>query len=345
MKSHKEPDKPGFLHKAREWLKLGARTTVQITYRQRLVALLTGTLILALLILFFAFFSAYQAGLQREVLKQIIETNPNISHSQWKDAYARHEQATRNIQSVTFGALLLLLFFDALMAFLVYKEHIARYALKSHRSTSSEIERRKLTVMQRFIGLLEEAGITAAATKSPALESFIQSCRADKADLKIIEAEEPLVEIHIEMVDELTKKNILTPLVISTNARIQANKNLIKAALRQFVLNAAQAVGSNGKIIFRAYDKFAKFHGHHRRVVYLLIEDNGGGIPEDVQPFLYQHFYSTKDDRLGLGLSIAQRIAEAHGAEIHYETEKGVGSSFALVLPAVEEDENEKIAA
>jgi signal transduction histidine kinase len=324
------------------WFDFGARTAVQLTFRQRMAALIAGTFILAIGIIFFAFYTAHQSGEQRRVLLEMIESSQKSNVTYWQEAYARHESATRNIQSITFGALLLLLFFDALMAFLVYKEHIVRFALKIHRPISDTDTQRKLNAMQRFVSELEVAGISALAPKSPAIQDFIRSCRADKGDLAIIEAEEPLVETHIEMVDELTNKNIMTPLVISTNARIQANKALIKTALRQFVLNAAQAVGSNGKIVFRAYDKFTKFHGHHRRVVYLLIEDNGPGIPESVQQHLYQHFYSTKEDRFGFGLSIVQRIAEAHGAEVHYETQKNKGTSFALVLSAIDDEEIEK---
>ena len=324
------------------WLSFGAKTAVQLTFRQRLAALILGTCILAIAIVFFAFYTAQQSSEQRRILHEIIQHRHNTDSAYLQEIYARHEAATRNIQSITFGALLLLLFFDALMAFLVYKEHIARFTLKAHRRIPYADAQRKLATMQRFISVLETAGVAALASKTPALEDFIRSCRADKGDLEIIEAEEPLVETHIEMVDELTKKNILTPLVISTNARIQANKTLIKAALRQLVLNAAQAVGTNGRIVFRAYDKFAKFHGHHRRVVYLLIEDNGPGIPDSVQQHLYQHFYSTKEDRFGFGLSIVQRIAEAHGAEVHYETQKNKGTSFALVLPAIDDEEPDK---
>jgi signal transduction histidine kinase len=341
-----KPSVPGHIKsRMTAWLNFGARTAVQLTFRQRMAALIAGTLILALMIVFFAFFTAHQAGQQREVIRQMIEMSQGANASFWQEAYARHEQATRNIQNITFGVLLLLLFFDAVMAFLVYKEHIARFALKIHRPLSNDDARRKLGAMQRFVSVLETAGVSALVSKSPALQDFIFSCRSDKGDLEIIEAEEPLVETHIEMVDELTKKNIMTPIVISTNARIQANKDLIKAALKQFVLNAAQAVGANGKIVFRAYDKFAKFHGHHRRVVYLLIEDNGPGIPDSVQQHLYQHFYSTKEDRFGFGLSIVQRIAEAHGAEVHYETQKNKGTSFALVLPAIDDEEGDKAVA
>ena len=59
---------------------------------------------------------------------------------------------------------------------------------------------------------------------------------------------------------------------------------------------------------------------------------NGTGIPHDQIPLIFGRFYQARSDRrgLGLGLSIAKGIVEAHGGRIWAESELGVGSTFGV---------------
>ena len=66
--------------------------------------------------------------------------------------------------------------------------------------------------------------------------------------------------------------------------------------------------------------------------VVLTIRDNAGGIPQDVQARVFDAFFSTKSEGLGLGLSICKRIVEEFGGSLEFEVEAGVGTVFALRL-------------
>jgi signal transduction histidine kinase len=44
-------------------------------------------------------------------------------------------------------------------------------------------------------------------------------------------------------------------------------------------------------------------------------------------------FFTTKDDGLGLGLSISYRIIESHKGSLHVFSEKGAGTTFNIILP------------
>jgi signal transduction histidine kinase len=63
------------------------------------------------------------------------------------------------------------------------------------------------------------------------------------------------------------------------------------------------------------------------------VEDEGAGIPSDVQPRLFNPFFTTKSEGTGLGLSICQRIVEAHGGRIRFESGLGRGTTFFVFLP------------
>jgi heavy metal sensor kinase len=77
-----------------------------------------------------------------------------------------------------------------------------------------------------------------------------------------------------------------------------------------------------------------------RPMAVVEVRDNGIGIaPEDL-PHIFERFYRASKDRsrkiggVGLGLSIAQTIAQRHGGEIQIESRPGVGSTVRVFLPA-----------
>ena len=71
-------------------------------------------------------------------------------------------------------------------------------------------------------------------------------------------------------------------------------------------------------------------------VVEISVRDTGPGIPQEVVPKIFEAYFTTKGQRqgTGLGLNIVQRLVrEAKGA-LHLHTEPGVGTRFAVYLPA-----------
>ena len=76
--------------------------------------------------------------------------------------------------------------------------------------------------------------------------------------------------------------------------------------------------------------------------VALVVSNTGIGIAEEQLPLVFERFYradgARTEEGVGLGLSIARQIAEAHGGSIEARSRPGVGSTFVLVLPRQKPD-------
>jgi C4-dicarboxylate-specific signal transduction histidine kinase len=72
---------------------------------------------------------------------------------------------------------------------------------------------------------------------------------------------------------------------------------------------------------------------YDRRSAAVTVVDTGHGIAAEHKPKIFNSFFSTKRDGLGLGLSIAQTIVQAHGGSIWVEENSSGGASFRFTVP------------
>jgi signal transduction histidine kinase len=70
------------------------------------------------------------------------------------------------------------------------------------------------------------------------------------------------------------------------------------------------------------------------RAITISVEDNGPGIESKDLPHIFDRFYKSSDSGgMGLGLSIAKYLVEAHGGKIWAESEMGKGTKISFALP------------
>jgi len=67
------------------------------------------------------------------------------------------------------------------------------------------------------------------------------------------------------------------------------------------------------------------------------VRDYGVGIAEGTREQLFEHFFTTKEEGLGMGLAIVRGIVEAHGGKIDAENAEGGGAHFHFFLPGSDE--------
>jgi signal transduction histidine kinase len=68
--------------------------------------------------------------------------------------------------------------------------------------------------------------------------------------------------------------------------------------------------------------------------VLLEVEDNGAGIPDEMNNRVFEDFFSTKgSEGTGIGLLVVQKVAEEHGGSVSFTSHPGVGTAFSVKLP------------
>jgi two-component system, sensor histidine kinase FlrB len=107
------------------------------------------------------------------------------------------------------------------------------------------------------------------------------------------------------------------------------NRKEIAGALINLLENALQAVGEGGRVQLSAVKLGEQ--------AVFRVQDNGRGVPPELQARLFEPFYTTRADGTGLGLAIARGVARAHGGEITLKSAPGEGAEFSFSIPVATE--------
>ena len=108
---------------------------------------------------------------------------------------------------------------------------------------------------------------------------------------------------------------------------IDADPSQLNQVFVNLVVNAMQAMPNGGKITISTLKERTK--------IYLIIEDTGTGMEENILQRIFTPFFTTKDVGLGtgLGLPVAHGIITAHGGSIKIESKAGKGTKCIIRLP------------
>jgi PAS domain S-box-containing protein len=120
---------------------------------------------------------------------------------------------------------------------------------------------------------------------------------------------------------------------VSARVQVQADRAQLQQVLLNLIMNAIEAMGASGS------------GGRLLSVATLLdaggaaqvrVSDTGPGLGIGVADRMFDAFYSTKDDGIGMGLSICRSILDAHGGRIWAEANEPAGTTFCFTLPLSE---------
>jgi PAS domain S-box-containing protein len=114
--------------------------------------------------------------------------------------------------------------------------------------------------------------------------------------------------------------------ISASDGTIAADPDLLRAAVLNLLLNAAQAINGRGAVYVTADRRNASWT--------IEVRDSGPGIPAELRDEVLEPFFTTKSRGGGLGLPIARRVAEMHGGTLTLTCPESGGTLVVITLPA-----------
>lgn len=112
---------------------------------------------------------------------------------------------------------------------------------------------------------------------------------------------------------------------------ITADNNLLKQVMVNIMQNAIESMAEEGTLGIKTWLN-VDLH-----MVVIAISDTGAGVSPEILPRVFEPFYTTKTERMGLGLPIAHRIIAEHGGFINIIPSETVGTKVHIYLPIIDE--------
>ena len=158
------------------------------------------------------------------------------------------------------------------------------------------------------------------------VEQFLSLARPLSLKREKIAVDQFLNELTALAVGDANSSNVRINLKIAPGLPpLDADPNYLKQLLLNLVLNGLQAMPQGGTLTVEAEAD--------KDLLRLAVVDQGMGIERQALAKIFEPYFTTKPNGSGLGLSIARRIAEAHGGKITVESEPNRGSRFQVFLP------------
>jgi PAS domain S-box-containing protein len=118
---------------------------------------------------------------------------------------------------------------------------------------------------------------------------------------------------------------------------VEADLSQVKQLVMNLVINAAESIDERGAISISTSVR----EQPSGACVVLEVCDTGNGMDEATKARIFDPFFTTKFTGRGLGLAAVMGIIRSHRGEIEVESERGRGSTFRVILPAVSRETSE----
>ncbi|MBN2332949.1 MAG: PAS domain S-box protein [Deltaproteobacteria bacterium] len=146
--------------------------------------------------------------------------------------------------------------------------------------------------------------------------------------------------LHDSVRFSLSGSNVESVFSIPDNLwQVKADPGQIDQVIQNLVINSDQAMPDGGQIKVSCQnitisedDPVPLAAGSY---VCISIADQGQGIPRDIQQKIFDPYFTTKEQGIGLGLSTSHAIIHKHQGHITVQSDMGAGATFQVYLPAV----------
>ena len=132
-------------------------------------------------------------------------------------------------------------------------------------------------------------------------------------------------EIHASLLPQLSAQSIDTAIDVPERLWITADRDMLRRAMLNLVLNAVDAMPHGGCLEISA--------ANGPNGIEVGVSDTGCGMSDGTRQKAFEPFFTTKQGGTGLGLAIVYRIAEVHRGSARADARECGGSIFTLYFP------------
>jgi two-component system sensor histidine kinase AtoS len=114
---------------------------------------------------------------------------------------------------------------------------------------------------------------------------------------------------------------------------ITADSHLLQQAIVNIMQNAIEAMLEGGTLSVRSW------FNYEANMIVISISDTGSGVPKDILSRIFEPFYTTKLEHMGLGLPVSHSIVSEHGGFININTSQHErqGADIHIYLPIIDD--------
>ena len=169
-----------------------------------------------------------------------------------------------------------------------------------------------------------------AATVINGLRAMLQQQETPYADIDLAQCINEVIDL---LHSEIIRHGVEVERMLDANLTVRANKTQIQQVALNLMINALEAMAEKpaGERTLRV--RVTRADGKAR----VSIRDSGIGIPEDKLDRVFDGFYTTKPQGLGVGLEVCRSIMESHRGAIWAEANPDRGVTFHFALPFAQE--------
>ncbi|KYG32060.1 sensor histidine kinase [Alkalihalobacillus trypoxylicola] len=162
------------------------------------------------------------------------------------------------------------------------------------------------------------------------IEDFLSVSRR-KMDRKL----QSPVQIMKSLVEIMKAECLLHDVEFAMNLKetallINVNESIIKQIMLNLLRNSIEAFGKSNQ-----NRKFKITTAICDNEYFILVKDNGKGMPEEVLKQLGKPFFTTKESGTGIGIPLCKKMIEDHGGTFKIESTFNVGTTVILSLPLI----------
>jgi len=167
--------------------------------------------------------------------------------------------------------------------------------------------------------------------------SLLSFSRPKKAKIEGVSVNETILKVCHSLDDLREKKNIKFGFSLDPQLPLlMADSKDIEEVVFPILWNAVEAIKNGGEIRTKT-----KLENGYLKI---FISNNGGCVDEEILKEIFNPFFTTKPDGLGLGLAIANSTANAYGGDIRVENTEPLGvTTFAIRFPLDHRQEGGKL--